>query len=144
MERPRNASPLILPPAEEGRFTWNGLLLAILVAPLFGLIWAWVGEVVQSYFAPMVLFPLLLGVFAGLSIVGLVRFAQVGHRPTILLAAVLCGVVTALGQHYFSYLAAYYGSQPSIGTSTATGQDLSALVRDMMRPSFGEYLEAQA
>ena len=72
-------------PCRGGPFTWTGLLLAILVAPLFGLIWAWVADVAQSYFAPMILFPILLGVFAGLSIVGLARFAQIGtpaHDPS--------------------------------------------------------------
>ena len=80
-------------PAEKGDFTWHGLLLAILVAPLFGLVWAWVAEVAQFYVAPIILFPIVLGVLAGLSVVGLVRFAQIGHRPTIVLAAVLAAAV---------------------------------------------------
>ena len=143
MECPQDPIPLPPAPTEKGNFTWNGLLLAILIAPLFGLIGAWVAEVAQSYFAPMILFPVLLGVFAGLSIVGLVRFAQIGHRPTILLAAVVTAAVAAAGQHYFGYLATYYWVGPSVDTGTATRQDLSALVREMT-PSFGEYMHAQA
>ena len=94
-------------PAEKGNFTWQGLLLAIVAAPLFGLVWAWVAEVAQFYVAPIILFPVVLGALAGLSIVGLVRFAQIGHRPTIVLAAVLAAAVAGTAQHYFGYLAAY-------------------------------------
>jgi hypothetical protein len=130
-------------PAAEGCFSWTGLLLAILVAPLFGLVWAWVAEVAQSYFAPIILFPILLGILAGLSIVGLVRFTQLGHRPTILLAVVLTAAVASAGQHYFGYLAAYSHTGSSVPTSTATGPDLSLLFQQM-RPSFGEYICAQA
>ncbi len=144
MERLEKAASLTQPPVEAGLFAWRGFLLALATAPLFGLIWAWVGEVIQGYFAPLILFPLLLGIFAGVSIVALVRFAQIGHHPTIFLAAVLCGIVAAGGQHYLCYWTAYYGPAPSSGTSTATGQDLSVLIRDQMRPSFGEYMEAQA
>ena len=143
MECPQDPPQSLSPPAVAGRFTWHGLLLAMLVAPLFGLIWAWTADVAQFYFAPIILFPLLLGVFAGLSIVGLVRFAQIGYQPTIFLAAVLTAIVAAAGQHYCGYLATYYGMHPSAGASTATGQDVSALMREMT-PSFGAYMQAQA
>ena len=72
---------------------------------MVGLVWARIGQVVQSYFAPAVLFPILVGVFTGLTVVGLVRLVRIGHRPTVLLAAVLAAAVAAAGQHYFSYLA---------------------------------------
>lgn len=131
------------PPDVAGLFTWRGLLLVLVFGPLFGLVWAWVAEAAQFYFAPMILFPLLLGVFAGLGVVGLARFAQIGHRPTLVLAAVLSAGVAAAGQHYVGYLAAYHSVHPSAGTGTATEQELSALVREMT-PSFGDYMRAQA
>jgi hypothetical protein len=141
MERPQNPIPLAPFPAEEGCFTWSGFLVAILIAPLFGSAWAWAAEVAQSYFAPLILFPALVGVFAGLSVVALVRFAQIGHRPTILLAALLTAAVAAAGQHCVAYLNTYYGSRPSVGA--AAEQDVSALFREMT-PSFGAYMHAQA
>ncbi len=144
MESPEKAISLGLSPVEKGHFAGHGFLLTLIAAPLFGLIWAWVAEVIQAYFAPLFLFPLLLGVFAGLSIVALVRFAQIGHRPTIFLAAVLCGVVAAGGLHFLCYWEAYYGPASTSGASTAGGQDFSALIRDQMRPSFGEYMAAHA
>ncbi len=127
--------------AERGRFTWLGLALTLLAAPAAGLIYGWIGAMVQPYFAPLILFPVLLGVFAGLTIVGVVRFARIGNRPTIFLAALLAAAVAVAGQHYFSYLSAYYWGPPTV--SPASGQDLSALRREMA-PSFGEYLCAQA
>jgi hypothetical protein len=132
-----------LPAPEQGAFAWKGLLLAMLVCPVFGLIWAWAAEGAQWYFAPIVLFPILLGVVVGATVVGLVRFTQVGHRPTILLAAVLAALVAGIGPHYFSYSAAYERAGSSSGTGAASQADVAALVRQM-KPSFGEYLDAQA
>jgi hypothetical protein len=143
MECRQDTIQLQPPPSEKGSFTWGGLALAIVVGPLFGLAWAWVANVVETYVAPMILFPILLGVFAGLSIVGLARFTQIGHRPTIVLATVLTAVVAAVAQHALRYVAAYYGPPPSVGANAVAGEKLSALLREM-RPGFGEYMQAQA
>ena len=78
-------------PDLRGRFTWPGFVLAMVSGAAAGVVWAWTGEVVQSYVAPLILFPIVLGVFTGLSIVGLARLFQIGNRATILLAAVLDG-----------------------------------------------------
>jgi hypothetical protein len=134
------------PPDQGGYFRWKGFLLALLAAPIFGVIWARAAATAQGYFAPLVLFPLLLGALAGLTIVGFVRMAQIGHRPTILLAAALTAAVAGAGEHYFSYLSylsVYSQPRPAPGTSSMAGQDLSALVQKMA-PGFGEYLQAQA
>jgi hypothetical protein len=137
-----------LSPVPAGRFSWSGLCLAMTVGPLVGVIWAWVAEETQFYAAPLILFPLLVGVFTGLTIVGLARFAQIGHRPTIVLAVVLSAVPAVAGQHYFRYISDYSsvkGDSPifadaKIGTA---GQDLSALAHKLA-PGFGEYIRARA
>ena len=139
-EKPIPISPA---PSMEGRFSGNGLLLTLLIAPLFGLVWAWAADVAQFYFAPIILFPLLIGVFAGLSVVGLVRFAQIGHRPTIVLGAVLTAVVAAAGQHGFGYLNAYVWAEPLGRACPMIDRDLSSVLSEI-RPSFGEYMDAQA
>lgn len=141
MDCPQNVIAESSTPESGGSFSWTGLILVLVVGPLFGLVWAWIAEVAQSYFAPLILFPLLVGAFVGLSTVGLVRFAQIGHRPTIVLAAVLAAVIAGLGEHGVSYLSAYYWKTQSAGG--VAGQDLSALVQEM-RPSFGQFMEAQA
>jgi hypothetical protein len=143
MDCPQNTAAVSQPPSSEGCFAWWGLVLAIAIAPLFGLVWAWMAEVAQAYFAPLILFPVLLGAFVGVSVVGLVRFAQVGHRPTIVLAAVLAALVAGLGQHGVSYLSAYYWKSQSVPSSNVAGLDVSMLMREM-RPSFGQFMQAQA
>lgn len=80
-----------------GRFTWTGLAAMIVSAPLVGLTFARVGEVVQSYLAPSFLAPILMGVFVGLTIVAITRFGRFGHRPTIFSATVAAAVVAAVG-----------------------------------------------
>ena len=95
------------PPTLGGRFSPVAFFLAVAIGPVVGLVWAWAAEAAQFYVAPFLLFPVLVGVFTGLTIVGLARFAQIGHRPTILLAVVLAAAVAAAGQHYFRYLSDY-------------------------------------
>ena len=59
---------------------------------------------VQAFFAPLVIFPLLTGIGLGAVLTGLMRVGQVGHRPTIILGAVLAVLTTVAGEHYFCYL----------------------------------------
>lgn len=148
------------PPIPAGRFSPGKFCLGLALGPLVGLLWAWVAQETQSYVAPFVLFPILVGVLVGLTIVGTARFAQSGHHSTIVLSVVLAAVVATAGQHYLSYIVyvARYSSDKagekedndlSSKTDTSTtadgspGQDLSALARKLA-PSFGEYLVAQA
>jgi len=98
MQRP---GPL---PVQGGAFSWRGLACALLGGIAAGLIWAWIAHVWHSYAALKIVFPILLGVFTGLTITGLTRFVQIGHRPTILLVTILAAVVAVLGQHYFRCL----------------------------------------
>ncbi|MCE5267056.1 MAG: hypothetical protein LLG00_04145, partial [Planctomycetaceae bacterium] len=109
---------------------------ALLAAPAIGLVWARIGHVVQSYFAPAIIFPLLLGAFAGLTVIGLVRLLRIGHRTTILAAALLAAIVAATGQHYFSYLAQY------------SWRPAASLAHDFpltdVAPGFNRYLSRQA
>ena len=79
-----------------GRFTWTGLAAMIVSAPLVGLTFAQVGEVIQSYLVPSALVSILMGVSVGLTIVAITRFGRFGHRPTILLAAIASSVVACV------------------------------------------------
>jgi hypothetical protein len=143
MECPQDPIPIASPTAAGACFSGKGFLFVLLAALLIGLALAWAAHVVQGYFAPIVLFPLLLGIVAGMAIVGLVRLAQIGNRPTILLATLLGAGLAAAGEHYFTYLSAYYWPQPTAETTSAGGQDLTAVIRQIA-PSFTEYMHAQA
>ena len=143
-------------PTGGGRFSWKGLLVALPAGVAAGLVWAWIADAVQVYVAPVIVFPIMVGVFAGLTIVAVVRFAQIGHRSTILAAAMLAAAVTVAGQHYFEYLAAY--SQPPVvspsldGKLSAIGENLASrkalrniqTIQRQLTPSFVEYLRVQA
>ncbi len=96
-----------------GRFSLARFCLAIATGPLVGLVWAWMAEEAQSYAAPFVLFPILVGIFAGMTIVAVARFGQIGHRPTIVLSVVLAAAVAVAGQHYLRYMSflSHYSSE---------------------------------
>ncbi len=108
-----------------GRFTWTGLAAMIVSAPLVGLTFARVGEVVQSYLAPSSLVPVLMGVFIGLTIVAITRFGRFGHRSTIFSATVAAAVVAAVG---------YETALGGTGAVGATGSASACLDATLAKP----------
>lgn len=72
-----------------------------------GALVAWLAVVAGEYFAPLLLYPLLVGVVTGAATVGLVRMSQTGNRPTILAGALVAALVAAAGQHYVKYRLVY-------------------------------------
>jgi hypothetical protein len=129
------------PVASGGRASWFGFFVGVPAGILIGLLWAWWAEVAQGYVAPLILFPLLIGAGAGVTVVALVRILQIGHRLTILTTVILAAIVAALAQHYFTYLDAYYWHRPAVA-GQMPGQDLSAAIEGMI-PSFDHYLLSQ-
>jgi hypothetical protein len=141
-----------------GEFSLAALFLALVVGPLVGLIWGWAADAAQFYVSPFLLFPLLVGVFTGLTIVGLARFAQAGHRPTIWLAVVLAAGTAACGQHYLHYWTLYSQALPEWSIAPGADDGARALgeaiareatagndaIRKQLAPSFGRYMLAQA
>jgi len=93
-------------PDAGGRFLWRGPAVALLAAPLLGAIAAWGAHAAEPYFAPLVIFPLVVGLILGAMLVGLLRTVQLAHRPTIWTGVVLAAVVAVAGQHYLAYRAA--------------------------------------
>ena len=53
---------------------------------------------------PLVVFPLLVGCALGVALVGVMRLAEIGHRPTLWCGAILAAIAAVAGQHYFSFL----------------------------------------
>jgi hypothetical protein len=93
-------------PTGGGMFSWRGLAIWLPGSLMLGALAAWAAVDAQLYFAPLVIFPLLVGIGLGAFLVGLMRVGQVGHRPTILLGTVLAALTAVVGQHYFGFLAA--------------------------------------
>jgi len=79
------------------------------VGGVFALASAWVAMVVQTDFgfAPLVIFPLLIGVGLGAMLVGLMRLTQVGHRSTVAIGSVAIALITVIALHYIGYLKTY-------------------------------------
>lgn len=57
----------------------------------------------QILFAPLIIFPILLGVVLGALLVGVMRFTQTAHRATVIVGAILAAAVICVVQHYISY-----------------------------------------
>ncbi|HLA85384.1 MAG TPA: hypothetical protein VJL29_11370 [Thermoguttaceae bacterium] len=93
-------------PAGPGHWNWWGLCLWLPGCIGFGALLAWAAFEVGQWFSPLVVFPLLVGLVLGVSLVAMMRLFQMGHRPTAWLALGLAAVVVIAGQHYFSYRAA--------------------------------------
>jgi hypothetical protein len=82
-------------------------LLWIALCLVDGLAVAWVASTIERYRAPVFLFSLLVGLAVGVTLAGLLRLAQVGHRPTLLLGAALAALTAVTGQHYIGYRVAH-------------------------------------
>ena len=114
---------------------------------LLGALAAWVAVDAQLYFAPLFIFPLLVGIGLGAVLVLLMRVGQVGHRPTILLGTVLAALAAMVGQHYFGYLAA----QSAIGSNSTCIEkakealpELAARLPPPPPENFCEFMRQQA
>src|SRR5271165_4010471 len=92
------------PPRLVGGFVASQALLWTLAAAIVGAVIARLAVWAQGFWAPLVIFPLLVGCGIGLLLFGLMRLGGVGHRATIWSGAVLAVAVAVAGQHYFSFL----------------------------------------
>ena len=92
-------------PPSGGGVRWMRDSLIWLPSCLFlGLLIARAAVDAQFYFAPLLVFPLLIGVLLGALLVLLMRMAQIGHRPTIIGGTLLAAGMAVLGIHFFTYL----------------------------------------
>ena len=104
MATPKSSLAAPEPPRLVGRFVASQALIWVLAAPILGAAVARLAVWGQSFRAPLLLFPLLVGCGLGLLLAGLMRLAQVGHRATLWSGAILAVAVAVAGQHYFSFL----------------------------------------
>jgi hypothetical protein len=93
-------------PNGGGPFSGRKLAIWLPGIIIIGLVVAWGAVEAQFYFAPLVIFPVMVGIGLGALLIGLMRSGQVGHRPTIIIGTILAGMIAAAGQHYFIYYSA--------------------------------------
>jgi hypothetical protein len=66
----------------------------------------WLSVQVQPYFAPFVVFPLLLGLLLAMALISGLRVLSLAHAPTVYAGLLLAIALLVGGQHYWSYRAA--------------------------------------
>jgi len=77
----------------------------LVAAAIVGMLAAATADVIQMYFAPFLIFPLLVGLGVGLLLLLGLRILHFAHRPAICVGLALAVIVCVLGQHYFAYRA---------------------------------------
>jgi hypothetical protein len=87
----------------EARFRWLGMAVWLPMCAILSASLAWAAVVAGTHFAPLLIFPMLLGLVLGVTLVGLARLIQVGNRPTMVSGTILACLVAVVGQHYVCY-----------------------------------------
>jgi hypothetical protein len=133
-------------PRGGGPLSWRGLTIWLPGCLLLGALAAWVAVDAQLYFAPLLIFPLLVGIGLGAVLVLLMRVGQVGHRPTILLGTALAALTAVVGQHYFGYLAVKQHDREHIAAIEKAKVTLPELANKLPAPpeNFCEFMRQQA
>jgi len=98
-------SSVAQPPDRPARFSATRAALFAGWAAAAAVIVALLAEIVQNdlRWAPLVLFPAVIGVILGGALVGIARVTQTGHRPTLFAAALAAAALAVAGQHYFTF-----------------------------------------
>jgi hypothetical protein len=132
-----------LPP--RGRFIGLQALAWLLAAPLLGAAVARAAVWAEHVRAPLLIFPLLIGGGLGLLLVAMMRVLNIGHRPTLLIGAVLAAVVAAAGQHYIHFRD-YADARAAFLAQKQDGGLLGQFQKVMptVAPSFSDYMRGQA
>jgi len=133
-----NAELLICaPPVGRAAFSGARALVFLPGAVVFGGLVGGAAAVVQSWFAPLVFFPLLVGVVLGAVLVFLLRTTQTAHRTTLILGTLLAVAALTVGQHYASYRAWRHRLD-------ADPKAAMARAADQLPDSFPEFLRWEA
>jgi len=103
METVQHDRPTDQTPPAAPRFHWDRCSFWVPACLVYGGLVGWVAVLVEPFWAPVLLFSLLVGVVLGASLVGMSRVCQVGNRFTVLLGTVLAALAAVFGQHYVSY-----------------------------------------
>jgi hypothetical protein len=134
-------------PTGGGSFSWRGLAIWLPGVLILGTLVARTAVDAQFYFAPLVIFPLLVGVGLGGFLIGLMRLGQIGHRPTIFLGTILAVSIAVIGQHYLCYFSARETDLKQPPLTDKARQVFPELIAQRLQTppgSFMEYMRRQA
>ena len=85
------------------RFFWPLGILWLAGALAVSLAIAWLAVLIEPHFAPLVVFPVLVGLALGTALAGWLRLCGMGHRMSAVLGVLAAVVTIVWGQHYFAY-----------------------------------------
>ncbi len=91
-------------PPPRGQFVASQAAVWLVGAAIVGAASARLAVWAQGSWAPLVIFPLLVGCGIGLLLVGLMRVGGVDHAATRYSGAFLAVAMAVAGQHFFSFL----------------------------------------
>ena len=132
--------PAVIASPRGGRFPARQALVCCLAALLLGAAAARAAVCIEHVRAPWLIFSLALGCGLGLTLVLLMRLAEIGHRPILVVGGVFGSLVAVAGQHYFSY------QDYLKARATFFEQQRTFLVPEELthEKTFAEYMRAQA
>lgn len=133
-------------PQRVGRFVASHAFIWMLAAPVLGGVVARGAVWAQNLWAPLVIFPLLVGCGLGLSLAGLMRLGQIGHRATLWTGTLLAVAVAIAGEHYISFLdfkAAAIAQKPQ-GLSLGAFQAFQEMRMPDATTDFARFMQRQA
>ena len=130
-------------------FTWSGLAAWSADAFILGSLAAWLAFTAQTSlgFAPLLLFPAIVGALLGALLAGARLLTPIGHRRTVLLGTLLAVVVAVAGQHVLCYRAALEhedNDQKTLELAEAAFPELAEKYLPGQRLTFWSFMQDQA
>jgi len=107
----------------------------------------WLAQQVQPYFAPLIVFPLLLGLLLALALISGLQVCSLAHAPTGYAGAVLALALVVGGQHYWSYRAARSARAGTQADLEKARRAFPNIAKDLVAPppeGVIEFLRAEA
>lgn len=100
-----SSGPPLTTSPPEGRPEFSGVRALVFLpgAAVLGALVGGAASVAQGWFAPLILFPLLVGIVLGAVLVALLRTTQAAHRATLIVGTLLAVTAATAGQHYAAY-----------------------------------------
>jgi len=141
-----------LPTSDEPCSSAIGLLAVRLalwlpVAAVIGVLVGGASAEVQRWFAPLVFFPLLVGIVLGGLLVGAMRWLNLGNIACIAAGVLVAVAVTVVAQHYTAYWMARHPDEATrerLEKAAVAFPERAAAIAAEMPQSFSAYLQREA